>query len=390
MAKDGGGQEKTEAPTPRKLKEARDQGQQPRTQDLSAWASVAAMAVTAPAVVGAGHRQLADVVQRAAAVAEDPDPAVAVGLLGDAVGSGMLLLVPLVGAAVLATVVSHVIQGGVHPAWQKAKPDLKRLNPVEGVKRMFGLMTLWEAAKTLLKSVVLVLVAWWAVARMMPALLGAGSAPLGGTLDTMRDSLALLLQVAVATGVVMAAADFAVQKRKSMKDLRMTKQEVKEEAKTTEGNPLVKQARRSRQIALTRNRMMAAVATADVVVVNPTHYAVALRYEAGKGAPKVVAKGVDAVAGKIRERAGEHRVPMVEDVPLARSLHAACEVGDEIPGELFEAVAHVLAFVMQLRAKGSAAGTHRDARRRGEVPDGTALRRERARRRRRRPAPAPG
>ncbi|WP_336922278.1 EscU/YscU/HrcU family type III secretion system export apparatus switch protein [Aquipuribacter sp. SD81] len=379
----GGAGEKTEAPTPRKLKEARDRGDSPRTQDLSAWASVAAMAVTAPSVVAAGHRTLAEVVHRAAGVVEDPEPAVALDVLSDAVGSGMLLLVPLVGAAVVATVVSHVLQGGVHPAWTKLKPDPKRLDPLQGVKRMFGLMTLWEAAKTLLKTVVLVLVAWWAVTRMTPVLMGSGALSLGATLDSLRGSVALLLQVAVVVGVAMAAADFAVQKRKSVKDLRMTKQEVKEESRSSEGDPMVKQARRSRQIAMSRNRMMAAVADADVVVVNPTHYAVALRYEAGSGPPRVVAKGVDALAAKIRARAADHRVPMVEDVPLARALHAACEVGDEIPGELFDAVAHVLAFVMSLRAKGSAAGTHRDSRRTGDLPDGKELRRGRARRRRR-------
>jgi flagellar biosynthesis protein FlhB len=384
----GGGQEKTEAPTPRKLKEARDRGDQAKTQDLSAWAAVAAMGVTAPVVLQAGHRQLTEVVHRVAEVVEDPEPALALDVLVDATGSGMLLLVPLVGAAVVATVVSYVLQGVVHPAWSKLKPDPKRLDPIQGVKRMFGLMTLWEAAKTLLKSAVLVLVAWWAVSRMLPVLMGAGALSLGATLDTVQGSLALLVQVAVVTGVAMAGADFLVQKRKSLKELRMTKQEVKEESKNTEGDPLMKQARRSRQVAMSRNRMMAAVADADVVVVNPTHYAVALRYEAGSGPPTVVAKGVDALAAKIRERASEHRVPMVEDVPLARALHTACEVGDEIPGELFDAVAHVLAFVMSLRAKGSAAGTHRDSRRTGEVPDGKDLRRQRARRRRRRPAAA--
>jgi flagellar biosynthetic protein FlhB len=388
MSGGGDGGEKTEAPSARKLKEAKDQGQTPHTQDLSSWASIAAMAVTAPAVVALGHDKLAAALLRVDEVVADPEPAIAIDVLVDSVAASMLVLVPMVVAALVASVAAFAVQGGIHFAWPKLKPDLKRLDPFKGLKRILGPMTWWEAAKTTIKSAALVLVTWWAVRRMMPSLMGAGSLPLGSTVDTTRDALQVLVQVAVAVGVVMAAADFVVQKRKSLKDLRMTKQEVKEENKTVEGNPLIKQAIRSKQLQVSRNRMMAAVSHADVVVVNPTHYAVALRYEPGAGPPEVLAKGVDVVAARIRERAAEHRVPMVEDVALARALHAACEVGDAIPGELFEAVAHVLAFVMSLRAKGSAAGVHTDSRRRGETPDGDHLRKQRRGRRRRKPAEA--
>ncbi len=393
MASGGGGGEKTEAPSARKLKQAKDQGQTPRTQDLSSWASIAAMAVTAPAVVAVGYDRLAAALLRVDEVVADPEPRVALDVLVDSVAASMLVLVPMVGAALLASVAAFAVQGGIHLAWPKLKPDLKRLDPVAGIKRILGPMTWWEAAKTTIKAAALVLVTWWAVSRMVPSLMGAGEMSLGTTVDTMREALRTLLQVAVAVGIVMAAADFVVQKRKSLKDLRMSKQEVKEENKTIEGNPLIKQAIRSKQLQVSRNRMMSAISQADVVVVNPTHYAVALRYEPGAGPPQVLAKGVDLVAARIRERATEHRVPMVEDVALARALHAACEVGDEIPGELFEAVAHVLAFVMSLRARGSAAGVHTDSRRRGGTPDGEQLRKDRRRRRRQpagppRPAPA--
>jgi flagellar biosynthetic protein FlhB len=135
--------------------------------------------------------------------------------------------------------------------------------------------------------------------------------------------------------------------------------EVKDEHKSSEGDPHVKGQRRSLQLALGRKRMIAAVAGADVVMLNPTHYAVALKYEPGKAAPRVVAKGVDEVAARIREKATETNVPMVHDIPLARALYAACEVGEEIPLELYSAVARVLAFVMSLKARGSAKGVHR-------------------------------
>jgi flagellar biosynthetic protein FlhB len=134
---------------------------------------------------------------------------------------------------------------------------------------------------------------------------------------------------------------------------------VRDESKNSEGDPLVKGQRRSRQLAMSRNRMIAAVGTADVVLLNPTHVAVALKYEPGRSAPRVVAKGSGEVAAKIRERAAAARVPMVQDIPLARALHAACEVGHEIPVELYGAVARVLAFVMNLKSRGASLGVHR-------------------------------
>jgi flagellar biosynthesis protein FlhB len=161
-------------------------------------------------------------------------------------------------------------------------------------------------------------------------------------------------------GIVMAAADYFVVRRRTNKQLRMTKQEVKQENKNTEGDPHVKGQIRARQMALARNRQMTDVPTADVVLVNPTHVAVALRYDPEKGAPRVVAKGQGAVAQKIRELATEHRIPMVQDVALARALEKSVEVGMEIPADFYGAVAKVLAFVMSLKSRGSAAGLHRN------------------------------
>ena len=136
----------------------------------------------------------------------------------------------------------------------------------------------------------------------------------------------------------------------------MSKQEVKDENKSTEGDPLIKSQRRSRQLAMSRNRMIAAISGADVVLLNPTHIAVAIKYEPGKSAPRVVAKGAGTIAARIREEAEAKGVPMVRDIPLARALHAACELGQEIPVELYNAVARVLAFVMQLKARGRSRG----------------------------------
>jgi flagellar biosynthetic protein FlhB len=157
----------------------------------------------------------------------------------------------------------------------------------------------------------------------------------------------------------MAFADYSVVRRRNNRSLKMTKHEIKEEMKSSEGNPLLRGAIRARAIAISQSRMLADVRRADVVVVNPTHVAVALRYEAGSGAPRVVAKGGDHVAARIREIAQQARVPMVEDIVLARTLYQVVEVGREIPGDMFESVARVLAFIMTLKARGSVAGTHK-------------------------------
>jgi flagellar biosynthetic protein FlhB len=155
-----------------------------------------------------------------------------------------------------------------------------------------------------------------------------------------------------------------------MKKLKMSRYEIQQEHKNSEGDPHMKAHRKSRALAMSRNRMMAEVATADVLLVNPTHVAVALKYDASKGAPRVVAKGAGEIAAKLRERAAAARVPMVQDIPLARALHASCELGQEVPPQLFTAVARVLAFVMHLGARGVKGGFHRPG---FQAPDVTDL-----------------
>jgi flagellar biosynthetic protein FlhB len=226
------------------------------------------------------------------------------------------------------------------------------------VKRLFGANAWWEGAKTLLKTAVVGLVLYLAVQALVPQLMGTGRIPLEHMLGVAGGGVKQLIIWGVGAGIVLAAIDLLVVMKRNRKQTRMSKQEIKEENKRTEGDPHVKGQIRSKQMAMSRNRMMAAVADADVVIVNPTHVAVALKYVAGTGAPRLVAKGAGAVAAKIREQATQHRVPMVEDVPLARSLHAACAVDQEIPAYLFTAVARVLAFVMQLKRRGAAMGKH--------------------------------
>jgi flagellar biosynthetic protein FlhB len=239
-------------------------------------------------------------------------------------------------------------------------PKFSRLNPLPGIKKMFGPQSLWEGTKALIKTGVLAGVLYLTMKDIVPVLMTAGQLQLRSLLGVINDTVLSIIRAASVAGIVMAAADYFVVRRRTNKQLRMTKEEVKQENKNTEGDPHVKGQIRARQMAMARNRQMADVPTADVVLVNPTHVAVALRYDPEKGAPRVIAKGQGAIAQKIRELATEHRIPMVQDVALARALESSVEVGMEIPADFYGAVAKVLAFVMSLKSRGSAAGLHRN------------------------------
>ncbi|GAA3149645.1 flagellar biosynthesis protein FlhB [Planomonospora alba] len=354
-----GGGEKTEQPTAKKKKDAQKEGQIARTPDFGSWASMLAAGLLLPMVLENAVGAAEDMMLRVGEVVENPDPAVGLRILIAGLGDALLAIAPIAAATIVVTLAAAAFQGGLKPASKLFKPQLKRLNPLQGIKRMFGGQALWESAKALLKTAVLTGIAYMSVRDLIPVLMASGSLPLGVLLSSTGDAIMSLLRWAGAAGLALAAADYAMARRRIGKQLKMTKQEVKEEHKRSEGDPHVKGQIRARQQAMARNRMMADVPTADVVLVNPTHVAVALRYDPAKGAPRVVAKGAGAVAAKIREIAAENRVPMVQDVPLARALHKACDIGQEIPAEMYGAVAKVLAFVMTLKARGSAAGVHR-------------------------------
>jgi flagellar biosynthetic protein FlhB len=358
--------EKTEKPTPKKIKEARKEGQVARTPELGAWTAMLAVAMLLHLLVGKGADSITELMIRSMSIISDPSTHDALQLLREGSMTVLVLSVSL-GAGVLAIgVLAAAGQGGIHLATKSFKPKWSRLNPLQGAKRLFGPHALWEGAKVLLKSSVVGLLVWRAVHGLMP--LVGGLVPSAVAVQLVTTQATGLIRDVAAAGLLTAAADYAVQRRKVGKQLKMTKQEVKQEHKQSEGDPLVRSALRSRQLAAARNRMMADVPQADVVLVNPVHVAVALRYESDSGAPRVVAKGAGAVAAKIRERANDARVPLVEDIPLARALHAACEVGQEIPVELYQAVAQVLAYVLSRRREGMAAGRHRSPRAEGDLP----------------------
>lgn len=352
-------EERTEKATPRKIKKARKEGQIGNTPELGQWFGMFAATWLLPSVFA----NLMDVATAALVqvgwIIREPDVNKAIGVGQTAMTDGLKALLPLGLVIAVVGVLGVTVQGGLHFSGSLLLPKAKKLNPLNGFKRMFGPQGAWQAIKMLIKSAALALVVYLSVQSLIPTVYGAGSLPISELVRIAVSTAINVLRFAALAGLVMAAADFAVVKKRNNKQLKMTKYELKQEMKQSEGDPHIKGQRRSRAMAMSRNRMMQAVPTADVVLVNPTHVAVALKYEPGRGAPRVVAKGADHVASRIRELAADHRVPMVQDIPLARTLFATCEIGREIPEELYKAVATVLAFVMTLKARGSAVGTHR-------------------------------
>jgi flagellar biosynthesis protein FlhB len=341
---------KTEAPTERKKKDARKKGTISKSQDLGPWITLLVGTYVIPTTIGATSTASVRSLASLKSIAAQPDSQRAVELLGQALLGALMALLPFLGVCMLVGVVSHVGQAGLVLSLHPLKPDFKRINPIQGTKRLFSPKSLWETGKQVAKSVMIGWLCWPYILRVSENLTGKGRVSLlDGIAESARSIVAMTRATCYAI-IVIALADFMYQRRSKLLDLRMTKQEIRDEMKNSEGDPQIKQRIRSMQMALARSRMMNDVPSASVIVTNPTHVAIALRYDPlSGGAPKVVAAGIDKVALRIRERAREAGVPIVEAKPLARALWRSCEVGDEIPTPLYEAVAKVLAFVRRLR-----------------------------------------
>lgn len=341
------------------MREVRSKGQLTRSQDLTAWLGVGAGAMMLPAAIERASNAAVDQMFSVRAMMSSPEPAKAVHAMELGFGAVAGVLGPMLVVVFLVVLAGSAVQGGVH--FKKFRAEFEHFNLLSGLKRLFGGQAVWGGLKALLKATVVGVVLYMVVQGLIPVLLTAGGLPVSGVIKAATDGIGALIQFAVAAGLVLAAADVLVVMRRNRKKTRMSKKEVTDENKNTDGDPLIRAQRRSRQLSMSRNRMIAAIADADVVLVNPTHVAVALKYDAGKSAPRVVAKGAGVIAARIRQEAEAKDVPMVQDIPLARALHSACELGQEIPVELYRAVAGVLAFVMSLKSRGATRGLHRMA-----------------------------
>jgi flagellar biosynthetic protein FlhB len=341
--------EKTEKATPKRRAEARRKGQVARSMDLSGafvlLAALLALSAFAPRLVETLQRSM----RACLAMISSPDVVSDRGLgpiVAEQAQAAGLAAAPVMLVCLVAGVLASAGQiGGIRVTPQALTPDFKRLNPLPGFKQIFGPNAAFEAAKSIVKVLVVGGVAALAVLPRLDEYGSMVGMPPAELLATLGRTILAIAQRAAIAYLLIGVVDFIYQRYRHEKSLKMDKQEVKDEAKNTDLPPEVKSAIRRRQMQAARARMMAAVPTADVVVTNPTHYAVALRYEAARDAPEVVAKGQDLVAKAIRELAAEHGVPVISDPPLARSLHASVEVGQLIPEELYQAVAQLLAFV---------------------------------------------
>lgn len=340
---------KTEEPTAKKLEDARKKGDVAKTQDLPSLFSLAAVA----GVMLMGGGWLAtDMTNKllpfiAHPEAMDMSGTGGVGIAEQAILAGMPALVVVMVAAMLAGIAGNVVQHGLLFTAEKMKPDFKKVSPLEGFKRIFGPDGLVQFLKSTLKIVATGAVAWFVLkphTQEMQALAAADpSAMLPATMALVKALFFAVLSFMLVT----AGGDWLWQRARFMKRMRMSREELKDEYKQSDGDPHIKAKRRQIQMERSRQRMMQNVPNATVVVMNPTHYAVALRYEAGEtAAPECVAKGLDDLALRIRAVAEEAGVAIIEDPPLARALYATTEVDKQIPEAHYEAVAKIIGFVM--------------------------------------------
>lgn len=349
--------DKTEKPTPKRKKEARKKGQVAKSPDVSAWLILLAGSVLIPDLFKAADSKLVALWGQVNNVIANPTTAGAMGVMTKGLGDAAALIIPTVAAFAVVGVFANVAQTGLVLSLHAAAPKWNKLNPLTGIKNLFSSTSLWQLGKQVVKLVVLVFVAYGSVSGLAHTLVGAQPVNMTPIVSYTGGTLVSLIQKVAVMGVVLAVGDYAWSRHKLNKSLKMTKQQVKEESLQSDGNPLVKRELRKKMYKMSRARMMAAVAGADVIVVNPTHFAVALSYDRSRGgAPVVVAKGADEMAFRIREEGQKHKVPVVEDPPLARAVYAACEIDDVIPPELFLAVARLLAFVFTLHPLVKAAG----------------------------------
>jgi len=348
---------KTEEATPRKLADARKKGDVAKSPDVAAALSLTGAAAV---VLMSGGWFATSMAEQLLPFIAAPHTMIGGLETGAGVEIGAIALwavAPFLGVVMLATILGgvggNIAQSGLIFTAEKLKPDWSKVNPMAGFKRIFGPDGLVQFIKTFIKLLAVGFICWMVLKPHLRELENMAAMPPALILPLARDlAIALMTSTIIFLGFT-AGADFLWQKYRFAERMKMSKEELKEDYKQSEGDPHVKAKLKQIRAQRSRQRMMQNVPKATVIVTNPTHYSVALRYEPGEGdaAPVCVAKGVDALAMRIREVGREHNVPIVENVPLARALYAAVDVDETIPREHFEAAAKVIGFVMQKRKK---------------------------------------
>ncbi|MPW28782.1 flagellar biosynthesis protein FlhB [Agarivorans sp. B2Z047] len=344
-------QEKTEDPTGKKLEDARNKGQVARSKELGTAAVLISAALAIMVFGGMLAESMVKVFQTAFVMSREE--VFDVNLMLKNLGiMGWLLFKPMIwimGFITLAALIGNTLLGGMPFSWEAARPKASKMSPIQGFKRMLGIQAFVEFIKSVAKVLVIAGVVWFVLQWKFAEILTLSMQSIPGSIVNALDMLQWMLLALVCSLIIIVIIDVPYQIWNHNKQLKMSKQEVKDEHKNMEGSPEVKGRIRRLQMEMAARRMMADVPQADVVVTNPTHFSVALKYDSnGSGAPKVVAKGVDEVAMKIREIARHYDVPVMQAPALTRSLYHTTKLGHDIPEGLYVAVAQVLAFVFQL------------------------------------------
>jgi flagellar biosynthetic protein FlhB len=354
MADDRDPSQQTEEPTQRRLQEAAEHGDVVKSTELQTLILLLGGTLAIAIFGKSASTQLASMFRMFLAAPDQmgTDPGELLALMRHLMEKLLVIIGPILGVLMLSGIASSLLQHRPELSFDKIKPDLSKISPAAGFKRMFGVDGWTNLLKGLVKIIIVGAAIW---TQLWPERGGLGAALEQSPQGVAGDMTHLMYKVMIATLASMAfigAADYLVQHQQFLKRNRMSKQEVKEEFRQTEGDPVVKSRIRAIRMERAKRRMIAAVPKATVVITNPTHYAVALKYETGKTmAPICVAKGVDQLALRIREVAKEHNVPVIENPPLARALYASVEVDDMIPPEHFKAVAQVIGYVLKLTGK---------------------------------------
>lgn len=346
--------ERTEEPTPKRLSDAREKGQVATSREVTNLFALAGATLLVSFLI---PDLTADLKRVLIVFFEQPHLITLEGggivrlLARLTMQVALLLALPFLFLCAMA-IAANYLQNGLLFSAEPLKPDLGKLSPLKGAKRIFSTHALVEFGKSLAKFVIVGVMVLWIVWPQLRGIEAMVTLPTAALAQKIHEIVLALVSAVTAVMAVVAGADWAFQRYKHRKSLRMTRQEVKDEHKSSEGDPEVKARLRQLRRERSRRRMMAAVPEADVVVTNPTHFAVALRYDPqSMAAPRVVAKGVDAMARRIREIATEHDVPLVENPPLARALYASVEVDAEVPEAHYRAVAEVISYIWRIRGK---------------------------------------
>ncbi len=360
FAEDANGAEKTEQPTAKKLNDARKEGQVAKSQEIATAFSLLVLflilrfgyAFMASNFVGEFTRTYNNIPN----IARMYDGYLPVAFLKSTVSNAIITMLvicaPFFILGFIIAFICDLVQVGFKPTGKPLQPKLSKLNPISGMKKIFSTRKLFELFKSILKLVIMSAVIYSYFIGRTESLFLLYDMPLKQAIGLMGNIIIDLGLRIAAAYMIIAFADLIYQRRKFNKDMMMTKQEVKDEFKNSEGDPQVKSAQKRRMMQASQRRMMQQLPQADVVITNPTHYAVAIKYDAEENeAPMVIAKGADYLAQKIKEIAKENNVEIVENKPLARMLYANVEVGELVPPELYKAVAEVLAYVYHLQGK---------------------------------------